>query len=170
MKTCRNAGRGKILQFFFHCPKQNKPISSGGRVCSNYTRHLKQKTGAEQTKDLSQAHYHLLIGQDGRLAGLILINAFGLCSVFSRIHFLIWGLPVVSVEGKKKSYIHENSTSSPQGLNLIGCSLNQRICLSEAQNWNQGQQFSCISLVLKTTQLNPPSWLTRGMRHPVPKT
>lgn len=98
MKTCRNAEGENTSTLFLVLNK-----TSLSQVGEEYA-----PTTQEQTKDLSYAHYHLLIGQDRRLARLIFINAFGLCSVFSRIHFLIWGLPVVSLwaglEGRRAGW------------------------------------------------------------------
>jgi hypothetical protein len=89
--------------------KQSKSISRGRDYNSTAQCIQIKEHGQSETKELYYAHYHLFVGQNGRLARLVFVNAFGLCTVFSCIHFLIWGLPVVSAERKScKNYSHEN--------------------------------------------------------------
>lgn len=100
MNTCKSE-KGKNTSFT-HCLLNKASLSRGRRKVTQVRSASGLKNRGRVTRKLLYAHYHLLVGQNGGLARLILVNAFGLCTVFSCVHFLIWGLPVVSVERKSR--------------------------------------------------------------------
>lgn len=63
--------------------------------------HIFQEELQKQFRDKKQQvgsneHYHFFIVQNRGLPWLIFINAFGFGTVSSRVHLLVWWLPVIS--------------------------------------------------------------------------